>query len=378
MIKCRICDEPITDENQSLEHIIPNSIGGRLKSLNLVCQDCNNRVLGKYDAQLAKSFELFSNTLDIKRERGKAKPIKGTHGDEDYLLDSKGKPTLLHPIVEKTAQGEAVNIKIKANNEKEARKVLNGLKRSYPDLDIDEIMKKSQAGQEYFDTGVKINFVMGGEDAFRSIAKIAYLFTAYSCPEIIADFESIVKYLNGSDIKRHVYFYFPEKEVVNRDEFKAQHIISIKSYPEDGSLVGFVELFSSVSFIVLLSDDCSQEISASYVYDIMERKDETEDCPIIEENVGHELYSEIIEKQELPTVVYKERLERFSNYAGKVKTFQFFNQAAEAAVAEVFGKYEEGIPITKEMSDEFAANMSEKIIPLLLRNIKKRNGLIDD
>ena len=39
---CYICDEELTDTNNSDEHIILNAIGGHLHSNKLLCKRCNN------------------------------------------------------------------------------------------------------------------------------------------------------------------------------------------------------------------------------------------------------------------------------------------------------------------------------------------------
>ena len=41
--KCALCLTQITEENNTNEHIIPNSIGGRKKIRNFICNECNNK-----------------------------------------------------------------------------------------------------------------------------------------------------------------------------------------------------------------------------------------------------------------------------------------------------------------------------------------------
>ena len=42
MPNCYKCTDEINDENVSTEHIIPNAVGGRLKSKELLCNICNS------------------------------------------------------------------------------------------------------------------------------------------------------------------------------------------------------------------------------------------------------------------------------------------------------------------------------------------------
>lgn len=75
MKKCYICGEELTKENASVEHIIPNAIGGKLKSKELICKKCNSKLGHSMDKELAEQLDFFSNFLNINRDRGKPNNI---------------------------------------------------------------------------------------------------------------------------------------------------------------------------------------------------------------------------------------------------------------------------------------------------------------
>lgn len=77
MAFCYQCEKEITSENRSVEHIINNSLGGRLKSHDLLCLKCNSSFGEKVDAPIAKAFNVFMNSLNIKKERGEVQDIVG-------------------------------------------------------------------------------------------------------------------------------------------------------------------------------------------------------------------------------------------------------------------------------------------------------------
>ncbi len=68
MIKCYICDSALTKENQTFEHIILNAAGGRLKSKDLLCKNCNSSFGENIDSVLAEQLNYLANMLMIKRE----------------------------------------------------------------------------------------------------------------------------------------------------------------------------------------------------------------------------------------------------------------------------------------------------------------------
>ena len=96
MNKCYLCGKDITEENKTVEHILLNSIGGRLKSSTLICKDCNSTFGNTFDSSLSKQLEFFANFLDIKRERGVVQEVEMTKEStgEKYKVTSKGIPIL--------------------------------------------------------------------------------------------------------------------------------------------------------------------------------------------------------------------------------------------------------------------------------------------
>lgn len=68
MTNCYLCNTPLTDKNKSLEHIIPNALGGRLKAY-ILCKTCNSKMGETIDNKLVECFKFLNIQLDIKRDR---------------------------------------------------------------------------------------------------------------------------------------------------------------------------------------------------------------------------------------------------------------------------------------------------------------------
>lgn len=68
-IYCAICNEEITEKNRSIEHIIPNAIGGILKTYKLFCKNCNSKFGSNLDAAFVKNFSFINASVDIRRDR---------------------------------------------------------------------------------------------------------------------------------------------------------------------------------------------------------------------------------------------------------------------------------------------------------------------
>lgn len=153
MAKCYICQIEITPDNESEEHIIPNACGGRLKSKKLLCKTHNSEFGNSFDNQLAKQTNLLTNLLLIKRDRGKPQPIKGKiqSTGEEYYLEPGGKPVMAKPKIE-IDDGQ---LSIAAKNEKEMKRILDGMKRNNPELDVEQALNEAKYQRKYFNEPVE-------------------------------------------------------------------------------------------------------------------------------------------------------------------------------------------------------------------------------
>jgi hypothetical protein len=65
-MKCYVCNE---NEANSVEHIIPNAIGGKIRA-TILCKECNSKYGNSCEAALAKNLLFFSHWVDHSRDRG--------------------------------------------------------------------------------------------------------------------------------------------------------------------------------------------------------------------------------------------------------------------------------------------------------------------
>src|ERR1700686_2730563 len=81
---CVLCGAAITETNDSVEHIIQNSVGGRLRTRGFICTKCNSITGETWDAELARQLNPLSLFFRIVRERGAPAPqvFKTTTGEE--------------------------------------------------------------------------------------------------------------------------------------------------------------------------------------------------------------------------------------------------------------------------------------------------------
>lgn len=132
---CALCPVEITDENDSKEHIIPNSIGGRKKVKGFICKICNSTLGEKSDVEVATQLNWFSLYIGVKRENGRGDPpaqVIETADGERLLFRADGTITTERPIFEKTEDDNTTQLKIQARTIEEAKKILKGVGKKVP------------------------------------------------------------------------------------------------------------------------------------------------------------------------------------------------------------------------------------------------------
>jgi hypothetical protein len=122
---CVRCDCPIDDSNDSEEHVIQNSVGGRLKVRGFICRACNNQTGETWDAVFAEQTNFLCHFFGIVRERGEPPPqaIVTTAG-ERLLLQPGGGFKMEKPVFQATPTETGKQIQIKARDLREAAVML--------------------------------------------------------------------------------------------------------------------------------------------------------------------------------------------------------------------------------------------------------------
>lgn len=173
MSKCFICGIELTEDNCSVEHIIPNAIGGRLKSKDLICKLCNSKYGENSDAMLAKQMNPIMLLLNAKRERGNIQPILIKDKESNSLLFPDGHIEKMGIKEVEVVSHDENGIVLKAKDMKSLKKYI---KRKFPDVDVEEVIKNAKFELKYEEpTTMEISICMGGE-ARQSILKTAIEF----------------------------------------------------------------------------------------------------------------------------------------------------------------------------------------------------------
>lgn len=373
MIFCALCPNEITDENDSKEHIIPSSIGGRKKVKGFICKTCNSLFGGESDVELATQLNWFSLFIGIKRESGRGNPpsqVIETVDGERLLFRADGTLTTEHPIVEKTENSSKTQLKIQARTSEESKRILKGIAKKYPNVDVAKLLAETKVTETPLDSPIKMNLEFGGPLFGKSIVKTAFAFASLNeVPHQLCD--QARNYLkNFIDENNAPYGLFYLRDLVkNRPTNKLFHCVAIIGDSQKKRLIAYVEYFGFARLIVNLSSEyLGKEIMKIYALD----PTTGQECDLdIDLNLSDLELRMVLDNKSNPLDEYLKAI----NYAMPIAIKLNFDREISRVITEAY-KYaferlnvEPNCELSPEDKENFVGLMMEKIMPFLARHI---------
>lgn len=265
--QCALCDVVITEDNDTKEHLIPNAIGGRKKIKGFICEPCNNVSGNDWESELAKQLNPLSLFFGISRDRGDApSQLFETTGGDKLKLNVDGsmdieKPTYSEKPLE---SGTGVQVQIRARSIPEAKRMLQGVKRKYPQVDLNELLSNAKSQSSYCPDMLNFNFSFGGHEAGRSIVKSALALAVDSGIPAKSCIEAI-DYLKNEESEACFGYFYEADLIKNRPEGIPLHCVSIKGCSKTRQVLGYVEYFGVQRVVLCLASSYEgEDISNTY------------------------------------------------------------------------------------------------------------------
>lgn len=260
--KCALCPNQITEENNTNEHIIPNSIGGKKKIRNFICNECNKRTGENWDSELAKIFAPFCTMFGIKKDRGEVPPlrVKTTDGIE-YKQFSDGTFQPLHPNLSVIQKDEKrFDIAIQARTVDEANSMLNGIQKKYKfkQETIDSLKEQIVFKETYLNEPIVHNFSFKAEKAGRSAIKSALALATFGGINPF-DCNLAIDFLANDGEPNFGYYDCNDDLVKNRELGLPFHCIYINAIKETGQILAYIEYFGFQRIVSCMSNSYSGE-----------------------------------------------------------------------------------------------------------------------
>lgn len=376
---CYYCEQPITSKNRSIEHIIPNAIGGRLKSKKLLCISCNSELGNRLDGSLCQALLPLSSFLNIKRETGKTPDLKNLISTDGKRYDLIGgiNPVLVAPEI-KISENK---INVVARNEKELRHILKKLKIKHPNLDITNIEEKFDRQNIYMKGSLHMNINVGDDDFYAALLKMAINFWIHNKGGHQCVQDAIERLRNGKSLYPGVInHYYPIDSMDYSSEIEVAHTIVIKGDNIKKLLFGYIELFSSFAYTINLNTDyIGPEIEFSYSFDVLT-------CNVIESKINLDYKGNIDVHDVQLNKDFVNRLNTKLNRVFAIADKRQIDVISKSKIKEAIRKSFKDIPpearFTKEMLGHVSHTIAVEMAPFLLhlenRKIKTGNQQSSD
>ena len=365
---CAFCAKHFTESNASKEHVIPNAIGGRKTVDNFICVDCNNSTGADWDKELVSQLRPLCTMLNINRDRGSNRAfVVETINDRKLTIRPDGSMTIAQPVFAQRDLGDRAEIKIQARTMKELRTIVSGLQKRYPQIDIDEILRKETSVKEYSAYPYEISLNFGGLLAGRSVVK-SCLALAYDAGLNINNCEHAKSYLLSDGDA--CFGYFNEYDVVKgRPKRTFFHSVYVCGNPARKQILAYVEYFGFQRIVACLSSNyVGEAFSHGYTID-----------PVTGKELEIEFYLELEPEEIAEIYAYKKVNYDEVRRALEVLLAAWSKLDVERAIANAvedaleFAGAECGVKSGDLLSDEQAAKIprvvTDRLEPFLLHLI---------
>lgn len=372
---CYLCGKPLIGDDITVEHIILNAIGGKLKSENLICRECNSRLGDQADAVLAEDLSFFSDMLEVKKDRKSnhfqvmTDPITGI----EFNVSQAGRKTSLRvPHVPTIEPGKPCRIVAKDRNHLNA--ILTGkLKRGEITQSImDQLMEHANKSvMSTNELGIKIDI---SPNAFPSIVKSAvnyYIERTHRNDDI----KHIIPYIKGekdcTEVLQRVYLIDSPYKV---EQEQVTHMIHLEGHSSNKILYALLEYFGAYTFVVILNNNYNgPDICDTYCYDVISNSEVIRDFSF---SVDDAWISDF-EKQFKENAVFRRDCEELFksniNKIMKIWSKKRFDAQLSMIVSNAFKKYEKDINLTDDMLYAISDDICNGVVKLLALD----NSIID-
>lgn len=291
--KCLFCGKQLTDKEKP-EHIIPNALGGKLKSQSIICSDCNNKY-SYLDKNLCNDLQNFTAILRPLRDNGKIPETKCKVMGQNATLLSDGSLHMANINTSKIGNNLTIHLQLmqesgKFSEQKNKQKIVNFLKSAIKDpikreenlKEIDRKIKENTITIQNPTISNQCSFNTSGTLTLEmlKIATEFYALKGFDIQCILNCIDIVIKQDIQTADKQANYFY--PQTLLQLDDI--YHIIILKGDTTNKLLYAIISLYGILNMFILLNQNYNgQIINESYVFSLRESqsKDIKINIPVI-------------------------------------------------------------------------------------------------
>lgn len=368
MIKCFFCDTLITNSNKTEEHILLKSCGGKIKSSDLLCKNCNSQFGSSCDSELYKQLKPFIVMLNIKNEGNNNSNVtfnaSGMESDAQYRFGTNGFLERPKPVILK----EGSIVRIIAPDKDKAAHMLKKVQKEFPEnhIDIANILQNTPIQKNYVNEIVKLDIdAFFGSDVLCSFLKTAIEFALHNgfSTEDLKDAIDILK-KNDISIFEIASPYIVARQLVSENITNEIHL---QADPTSGKMYCYIEYLNFLCAVCVLNNNYSGKAKTiSYIHNPLNGMEVSSDPIIIDiKNLGKYTDDSFQKNFRANILLRVERLlQRYQMEQTQIHTKGLTDTAMK--------KFQEKYPsdefpfFTEEMLTDLATTIMDEITPYML------------
>jgi len=371
MSACVICSQQINNSNDSKEHIINESIGGLHTVKGFICRNCNNVTGHAWDSKLSSQLHALSLIFGVARQRGKTPPLSiTTTSGENLTIMPEGGYTPTRPIYTVDESASESKIHITARSMNEARNILKGVKKKYPQIDIENLLAGAEISRTYPTGLIKHNLDFGGEASGRSIIK-SLLAMGYRAGIPSTACTEATSYLRNIEAAPCYGFYYETDLIAARPSNTPLNCVAVEANPATGLILGYAEYFGVHRIIACLGRNYEGNLNrSSYTIDPRTGQEIKASLKL---EFNEEEITAIYNYKKIPDIAIAQAFNKILPEALKRQYQAEKKHALDLAITYALSNCgaKEGEMLTEEHLKKIANLITEKIMPFVIHGMKK-------
>lgn len=368
LIHCYACSVELTSSNESEEHILPNAIGGRLKSKQLLCRKCNNDFGNKHEAEFADQLRFFSGRLPIKRDRGdnqKFRTIDKKTG-LPVVIDEQGKVTLAHVVMlEKPDPVKGGQLKFMAPDEESAKKVVERYKQKFPKAKIE--IGALQSPEKNPNDHIDITAQLGGLSFLKTAQKCLLNLFVHEGGDRTYIRQEADELFENANYEPRIWFLSDLQD--RKPTMCPPHVLAVFGRPEESILFGYVEFFGGIRLVGVLNDSY-QGPPIYFTHSVDPVLGSIQKCDV-DIQITREQLLDIVNQKAFDAESFSAQLGAAES---SIKSNHYFSNIIDDVMKRTLLRPENlGKIITPEMINEMAYEMGQALMPSIAAASKKRH-----
>jgi len=281
---CRGCSDPITDANRSEAHVIPNALGGNLKTSAAICRVCNTELDRIADNALVEAFGSWPTLLDIPRDRGSNPPRSlETQQGKRVRLDADGRLTKTDVRYDVSPSGDGHLVEIEAGDWKTFRQLLARAQKQFSQFDPKSAETFAREVAVCDDDALRLSLDFSPEAVFGGAITAIWLYLIMTTGCAFMDWVRLLDVIGNT--KNHggtLRYYTKGLPGLTGPDVPLGHKLIVRSVPKSGKLIAYVEILEvlRIGGVFAEAPPPAMALEHIHVYDVLGRRERSKEFNI--------------------------------------------------------------------------------------------------